>query len=257
MNRIIMCTMAALLMLAVAGCQEKSQTLPPGPIGDDPILTAESPQDLLVNAIQETEDIAEWSGPGRVTGEKQIMQKATADTLYIYGEVTPEGYGAVVTERHSYPRGIPLITVRKSHGREGGRIVSEVHQYTSRQTFQSNDPAQSSITELYALSRDTIVTYVRRNGVLETYTFRLPVLTTTIGTTAGSTRLVSRFARAGDIVVETRDGNGTLIQTRINTGMTDGSLLTITQYPNGSWRSVRTVGRADGSVVRENRASTP
>ena len=248
-----------LLAAILLGCHKDQTTSPSSPPDDTGVLPTETPQDLLLAAIQEVEALSDWSGPGRVTGASttKVLLKADADTLYIYGEVTAEGYGATVTETHSYPKGIPLITVRKSHGEDGGRIVSEVRRYTSRQTFSRNEPAQSSITEVYALSQDTIVTYVRRNGVLETYTFRLPVVTVTIASTAENTRHVSRFARAGEILVETRDGNGRLLQTRRNTGLADGSLITRTEYPDGSWRSTRTLGRADGSILRENRSSTP
>lgn len=245
-----------LLLLAaaiLAGCNKDKVVSPVDPGSDVNILPTESPQDLLVSAIQEVEDLAEWSGPARFasSAEKQVFSKSNADTTYIYGGVTPEGYGAVVTEKHTYPKGIPLITVTKSYGNGLGRIVSEVRRYISRQTFQRNEPAQSSITELYALSRDTIVTYVRRNGVLETYTFRLPVVTVTIGTTAEDTRRLTRFARGGIIVVETRDGNGILLQTRENSALADGSLVTRTVYADLSWRRVRTLGRGDGSILHE------
>lgn len=243
----------------LAGCHKDEVDSPVDPGSDATILPTETPQDLLIAAIQGVEDLSDWSGPGRVTTAvgTEVVLKAEADTLYIYGEVTPEGYGATVTETHSYPKGIPLITVRKSHGREGGRIVSEVRRYTSVQTFHRNEPAQSSVTEVYALSQDTIVTYVRRNGILETYTFRLPVVTVTVASSAENTRRVGRFARAGEVLVETRDGNGRLLQTRRSSGWADGSLITRTDYPDGTWRSTRTLGRADGSILRESRSSTP
>jgi hypothetical protein len=249
-----------LLVLAtalLAGCRKDEGDSPIDPGSDVTILPTESPQDLLVSAIQSVEDLAEWSGPARFTGfsGKQVLSKGNADTVYIYGEVTPDGYGAVVTEKHTYPKGIPLITVTKSYGNGSGRIVSEVRRYISRQTFERNEPAQSSVTELYALSQDTIVTYVRRNGLLETYTFRLPVVTVTVGSTVEATRRLTRFARGGTIVVETRDGSGTLLQNRENSALADGSLITRTIYADLSWRSVRTLGRADGSILHETSSS--
>ena len=248
-----------LLAAFLLGCHKDQIDSPTSPPDNTEVLPTETPQDLLIATIQEVEDLSDWSGPGRVTtavGTKVVL-KAEADTLYIYGQVTPQGYGATVTETHSYPKGIPLITVRKTHGREGGRIVSEVRRYTSSQAFQRNEPAQSSITEVYALSQDTIVTYVRRNGVQETYTFRLPVVTVTVASSPENTRRVARFARAGEVLVETRDGNGRLLQTRRSSGWADGSLITRTDYPDGTWRSTRTLGRVDGSILRENQSSTP
>lgn len=253
-------TIFVVLLVAalLTGCHKDEALSPIDPGSDATILPTESPQDLLVSAIQQVEDLAEWSGPARfaTSAVKQVLSKGSADTTYIYGEVTPEGYGAVVTEKHTYPKGIPLITVTKSYGNGSGRIVSEVRRYISRQAFLRDEPAQSSITELYALSRDTIVTYVRRNSILETYTFRLPVVTATIATTAEDTRRLTRFARGGIIVVETRDGNGSLLQTRENSALADGSLVTRTIYADLSWRTVRTLGRADGSILKESRSST-
>jgi hypothetical protein len=245
-----------LLASLLVGCRRELAVSPFEASEDWAVLPSESPQDLLVSAIQEVEELADWSGPARFTG-RRILSKSEAETTYVYGELTSDGYGAVVTERHTYPKGIPLITVRKSHGNSGGRIISEVYRFISLQTFQQNTPAQSSITELLALSQDTILTLVRRNGVLETYTFRLPVVTSSVGATPAETRRLTRFARGGAIVVETRDGDGLLLQSRENSALPDGSLVTRTDYPDLSWRSVRTLGQADGSILRETRSSTP
>ncbi len=246
----------ALLILAgvlLAGCRKDAVDSTVNPSDDPDILPTESPQDLLIAAIKNVEDLADWSGPARFTGVKarEVLSKTAEDTTFVYGQVTTEGYGAVVTERRTYPRGILLITVTKSYGNAAGRIVSEVKRYVSRETFLNDDPASWSRTELYALTRDTIITYVTRNGLQETYSFRLPVVTGTITSTPEASRQNLRFARDHKIVTETRDGNGVLLQTRENSAMPDGSLITFTLYSDGTWRSARTLGRADGSILRE------
>jgi hypothetical protein len=242
-----------LVAAILAGCNKDLVDSPVDPGRDTSILPVDTPQDLLVAAIQTIEDLADWSGPARfvTSAGKRVLLKTDADTTYIYGALTQEGYGAVVTEKHTYPKGIPLITVTKSYGNAAGRIVSEVNRYISRGTFLDDEPASSSRTELYALYRDTIITYIRRNGVQETYTFRLPVVTGTIASTLEATRQTIRFAREYKIVVETRDGTGALLQTRENSAMPDGSLITFTRYSDGTWKSARTLGRADGSILRE------
>ncbi len=246
-------TFLILAAVLLAGCRKDAVDSTVNPSDDLTVLPTESPQDLLVSAIQTVEDLADWSGPARFTtsGVKQILLKTSADTTYIYGELTPEGYGAVVTERRTYPRGILLISVTKSYGNSAGRVVSEVKRYVSRETFLNDEPASWSQTEVYALTRDTIITYVSRNGLQETYTFRLPVVTGTIAASPEATRHAVRFARDRKIVTETRDGNGTLVQTRESSAMPDGSLVTLTTYSDGTWRSSRTLGRADGSILRE------
>ncbi len=249
-SAVILLVLAALV---IAGCRKDAVDSPVDPTDDQTVLPTESPQDLLVSAIKTVEDLADWSGPARFIGSsaKQVFCKTTDDTTFIYGQVTSDGYGAVVTERHTYPRGILLITVTKSYGNAAGRIVSEVKRYVSRETFLTEEPASWSQTELYALIRDTIITYVTRNGLQQTFSFRLPVVTGTIAASPEATRYTTRFAQDHKIVTETRDGNGTLVQTRENSAMPDGSLITVTRYSDGTWRSSRTLGRADGSVLRE------
>lgn len=249
-NIVVLLILAGVLL---AGCRRDATDSTVNPSDDPNILPTESPQDLLIAAIKTVEELADWTGPARFTGSnsRDVLSKTTDDTTFIYGEVTDEGFGAVVTERHTYPRGILLITVTKSYGNAAGRIVSEVKRYVSRETFLNDDPASWSRTELYALTRDTIITYVSRNGLQETYSFRLPVVTGTIAASPEATRQNVRFARDHKIVTETRDGNGTLLQTRENSAMPDGSLITFTMYSDGTWRSSRTLGRSDGSILRE------
>lgn len=249
-NAFVLLILAGVLL---AGCRRDAADSTVEPTDDQTIVPTESPQDLLIAAIKNVEDLADWSGPARFTGSsaREVLLKTADDTTFIYGEVTTEGLGAVVTERHTYPRGILLITVTKSYGNAAGRIVSDVKRYVSRESFLNDDPASWSTTELFALTRDTIITHVSRNGLQETYSFRLPVLTGTIASTPEASRQNLRFARDHKIVTETRDGNGALLQTRESSAMPDGSLITFTLYSDGTWRNARTLGRADGSILRE------
>ncbi len=59
-----------------------------------------------------------------------------------------------------------LITVRKSYGKENGHVVTETKRYISHSDFLIDNPQQSNITEVFGLSRDTIVTHVtqKRNA---------------------------------------------------------------------------------------------
>ena len=155
------------------------------------------------------------------------------------------------TERHAYPKGLLLITVRKSYGKPTTRIVSETERYISFEDFLNNSTQQSNITEVYGLSSDTLVTHVTRNGTLETYTFRLPVITRTTNPLDGSIRVTSRFGDAGTVKSETRDGSGNLIQSRSTYGDSTGALTTYTAFADSSWRMVRSTGQADGSILRE------
>jgi hypothetical protein len=217
-------------------------------------------EDFLISALENLDAIADWTGvnenakrtsilPAR--NQKTVLAKTSIDTIYIYGAVTEDGYGATITERYTHPKGLFLITVRKSYGKENGHVVTETKRYVSHSDFLNDNPQQSNITEVFGLSRDTIVTHVLRNGTLETYTFRLPVVTRTINPQDGSVKVSSRFALDSMVVTEVRDGNGILAQLRKTYGRSEGSLVTRTEYADSTWRQVRTLGRADGSILRE------
>jgi hypothetical protein len=206
----------------------------------------ESGEQLLFDAIDEMTAISEWSG----NAGSSVLRKESADSVFVYGAVTPSGLGAVVTERHTHPKGLLLITVRTSYGTPG-RIVSDVKQFDSYESFRSGEPQQTTVTEVLPASRDTIVTRVLRNGITETYTFRLPVVTRVTNQTAQTVRITSRYASAGGVVTEVTDENQALIRRTTNSALASGALQTRTDLPDGSWRVVTSLGKADGSISRE------
>ncbi len=230
---------------------------------DPKFMMEEEPQgeEYLIAFVDELDQLAD-AGPGvrstmlpvdvpQSAMRRTVIRTSAADTTFVYGELTPTGLGAVVTERHQYPKGILLITVRKTHGLPGGGVVSQTKKYITFADLSSDNPQQSTITEVAGLSGDTILTHVVRNGILETYTFRLPVVTRVVNPADGSVRVTSRFGAAGAVVSEVRDGSGSLIQLRRNNGLADGSIVSYTHFADSTWRNVRTVGEADGTVFRE------
>ncbi|MCX6132610.1 MAG: hypothetical protein NTU47_02255 [Ignavibacteriales bacterium] len=225
-------------------------------------------EDFLISALDEVQAIADWSdsfrnGPSArlsgnpAPGNKTILSITSTDTVYIYGQIIPGGYGAVVTERYARPKGLLLITVRKTYGKANGHIVTESKRYASYADHLSDNPQQKTVTEMYGTQTDTIVTHVLRNGTLQTYTFRLPVVTRVINPQDGSIRITSRYASNGKILSKVTDGDGNLVQLRSSYGQSDGSTITRTEYPDGSWSQVRTHGEADGTVTRETTSGLP
>jgi hypothetical protein len=284
-------TLSLLILVFVGGCERGNQLTQPTELPEIPPLEFEATgEDFLISAIDEIHAIADWTNFTRTgssaitTGlserseakstvgmsipqvfgrdqnlapalpskeNKMVLSKTATDTIYIYGEVTPDGYGAVVTERYARPKGLLLITVRKSHGKENGHIITQTKRYISYAHLLNDNPQQTNVTELFGLSADTIVTHVLRNGTLETFTFRLPVITRVVNPQDGSIRVTTRYGANGYVISEVRDGNGSLIQLRRNSGQADGSLVTRTEFPDSSWRQVRTVGQVDGTILRE------
>ncbi|MBE0555630.1 MAG: hypothetical protein IH628_00210 [Proteobacteria bacterium] len=169
---------AVMLIAALAGCRENPIRNSEGVLSESPTRIPDSPQDLLIGTLDELIRISEGLPNGLLYGGGRtlLLRKGAADTTYVYGELTPEGYGAVVTERHTYPRGIPLITVRKTYGKENNVIVSDLRRYTSLADLLSDRPEQAVLTEVSGLLQDTILTRITRNTGIETHTFRLPVV---------------------------------------------------------------------------------
>ena len=236
--------------LSVIGCQQLSDH-PTAPGDSSAVEAAPTAEDLLIGAIDEVTSIADMPiGSSSSPHAVSIIQALSADSVYVYGTLTAEGLGAVVTERHTYPKGILLISVRKSFARNGA-MVTDTKQYTSQANFRSDLPDQSVTTEVLPLSRDTILTHVLRNSTTETYTFRLPVVSSTVNQLTHTTRVTSRFPSAGSIVSEVTDETGALIRRTISTALSGGAIESRTEYPDGSWRTVTTLGRADGSIFRQ------
>jgi hypothetical protein len=252
-----------LASLTFVACQLRLQIPSATDVLDIPKYEFEATgEDYLVSALEEVHAIADWadtftngsslSVPNDASlSKKLILAKTATDTVYIYGQVIAGGYGAVVTERYAYPKGLLLITIRKTYGKENGHIVTETKRYSSHTNFHNDNPQQTNVTELFGLQKDTIVTYVLRNGRLETYTFHLPVITKVVNPQDASVRVTTRYASNGAIVSKVEDGGGNLIQLRRSFGQADGSTVTRTEFPDRSWKQVRTLGQADGTILRE------
>jgi hypothetical protein len=241
------------LLILLSGCRRDSLHLtePPAAQGTE---TPETGEQLLCDAIDAMTSIAEWTGyPGSQPAPETVPAgtgNTAADSVFVYGTVTSGGLGVVVTERHTHPKGLLLITVRRSYGTPG-RIVSEVAKFDTYEGFRAGKPAQTTVTEICPASRDTIVTHVIRNGITESYTFRLPVVTRVENQVAGTVRITSRYAGAGGVVTEVTDENQSLIRRTTNSALPSGALCTRTDLPDGSWKIVTSLGNADGSVSRE------
>ncbi len=250
-----------LAALTLAACELRLQIPPTSDAPDMPKYEFEATgEDYLVSALDEVHAIADWAetftnGPNRsISNDASVEQRSTLaktaiDTAYIYGQIIAGGYGAVVTERYAYPKGLLLITIRKTYGKENGHVVTETKRYASHTDFRNDNPQQTNVTELFGLQRDTIVTYVLRNGRLETYTFRLPVITRVVNPQDGSIRVTTRYASGGAVVSKVQDGDGNLVQLRKSFGEANGSVVTRTEFPDRSWRQVRTLGQADGTIL--------
>ena len=255
--------------LLLASCEMRLQI--PSSTNAPDIATYEfeaTGEDFLISALDEVQAIADWSESFQnglsprlseltSTDKKPLLMITSTDTVYIYGQIIPGGYGAVVTERYARPKGLLLITVRKTYGKGNGHIVTETKRYASYADHRNDNPQQSNVAEMYGTQSDTIVTHVLRNGTLQTYTFRLPVVTRVVNPQDGSIRITSRYASNGEIHSKTTDGDGNLVQLRRSYGQSDGSTVTRTEYTDGSWRQVRTHGEADGTVTRETTSGLP
>jgi hypothetical protein len=251
---------AFVIIAILVSCERSKQTTENTQSTDIPEYQFEATgEDYLISALEELDAIADMNNISasvkgvKISSEnpKLTLAKASIDTVIVYGAVITGGYGATITERFTHPKGLLLITIRKSYGKQNGHVVTDTKRYISHADYLNDNPQQSNITEVFGLSSDTIVTHVLRNGTLETYTFRLPVVTRTINPQDGSIKVSTRYALDSMVVTEVRDGNGVLSQLRKTYGLSDGSLISRTEYADSTWRQVRTLGRSDGSILRE------
>jgi hypothetical protein len=248
---------ACVLAAALMGCTENPSENADWSRTRSVPLPPDAPHELLLGVLDEIQSISDGLSEAHTSkiGARLVLQKGAADTLIVYGQRTADGYGAVVSERRSYPRGILLITVRKTYGKENNTIVSELRRYTTYAALAADEPEQSTLTEVTGLSQDTILTKVTRNGRTETYTFRMPVVTVTLKSDPAQSRRVRRYAQNGEILVETQDGTGQHLQLQRHSTASDGSLIVLTEYPDGTWRRSRTLGQSDGTILRETTTS--
>lgn len=178
----------------------------------------QSPTTLINLTINEFEDIHEWTIAGKPMGKENALLKTNstnADSIWIYG-IEKNGIGMVVTEKHTYPKGLLLITKNYKYGivryeiKNGvvvnytPALVSITEKFISWQQYNQNKPETKTIVELYPDSTGAIIShvtkYVKDRMMKETYTFKQPIITVD-----RSKNL--RIVKKGDI---NRDGIATL-----------------------------------------------
>jgi hypothetical protein len=225
----------------------------------------DTPEALVIDAIKNFEEVHEWILAGKPFGKRNALLKVdqvNADSTWIYGDTLTGGIGVVITEKHSYPKGLLLITKNYKYGDYANlTIVSINERYISWSQYNSGTPETKTKTELTFESApsEAIVTHITRwtknVQTRESYTFRNPIIT--IDNSRGTKTV--RKAKPNDevIVTETYDlSTNNLLQSRW-TGASptySGGFFTRTNnYDNGtlvSWTKTTTVGQADGSIKR-------
>jgi hypothetical protein len=196
----------------------------------------DTPEALVIDALKNFEEVHEWILAGKPFGKQNALLKVdqvNADSTWIYGDTLTGGIGVVITEKHSYPKGLLLITKNYKYGignNDPGdptsvkKIVNWTKKYISWTQYRNDTPEQEVKTELYS-EDNKIVTYITRknkNGIVtrESYTFKNPIVT---------------VINSRDLKI-VRKGNGST-----------GDVETLTyQNSTGKLLSVRSVGSSAG-----------
>jgi hypothetical protein len=196
----------------------------------------DTPEALVIDALKNFEEVHEWIIAGKPFGKQNALLKVdqiNADSTWIYGDTLTGGIGVVITEKHSYPKGLLLITKNYKYGigtNEPGnpadvkKIVNWTKKYVSWTQFRDDTPEQEVKTELYS-ENNKITTHITRknkNGIVtrESYTFKDPIVTVVYGRDLKIVRKASDYS---------------------------GDIETLTyQYSTGKLLSVRAVGSAAG-----------
>lgn len=225
----------------------------------------DSPTTLLNESLNEFENIHEWILAGRPMGKQNAVfkfDKSTADSVWIYGDTLQGGIGVVITEKHSYPKGLLLITKNYKYGDYANlKIVSITERFISWSQYNNNSPETKIKTELTFESAPskTIITHITKwtKGIQtrETYYFREPVIT--IDNSRGIKTVRQADPNNEVIVTETRDlTTNKLLQSRWTgpSSTYQGGFFTRTNnYEDGnlvSWTKTTTVGQGDGSIIK-------
>lgn len=242
----VLLSLVSFLLLSITGCRKDLSTAPDSSTGGSSSLSESIGKEYLVAVLDELDAIA----AAEIPVSRMTFAKSTAESVFVYGAVSPTGTGMVVTERHTYPKGILLITVKKSYGGADGRIVSGTWKYTSPANMAAGNADEWSVTEVYAAVADTIITKVTKSTGTETYTFTLPVVTVSVNTSTDVTQTTTRKAVGHAVVSEIMDEDGALVKRTTSLGLASGAVRTLTEQSDGSWRDVVTLGQADGSVLK-------
>ncbi len=225
----------------------------------------DSPSALVIDALKQFEDIHDWILAGKPIGKENALFKVdntTADSIWIYGDTLTGGIGVVITEKHSYPKGLLLITKNYKYGDYANlEIVSITERFISWTQYNNKTPETKTETRLTFESAPSkaIVTHIKRwtKNIMtrESYTFREPIITID---NSKQTKTI-RLAKPNDEVIATEIYDlttNTLLQSRW-TGASStyqGGFFTRTNnYNNGSlvsWTKTTTVGKPDHSILR-------
>lgn len=222
----------------------------------------DTPATLLNESLKAFEEIHEWILAGKPFGKQNALLKVNADSVWIYGDTLTGGIGVIVTEKHSYPKGLLLITKNYKYGDyQNLKIISITERFISWTQYNNNQPETKTKTEITFESAPskTIITHItkwtRNIQTRETYQFKEPVITID---NSKNLKTVRKADPNNEVIVT--EVYNTLTNELIYSRWTgpsstyNGGFFTRTNnYENGniiSWTKTTTVGQPDRSILR-------
>lgn len=251
-----------IILLSMLGCSKPTET--EYTYTTKPQIN-ESPTTLLNESLKAFEELHEWILAGKPIGKHNAIfkfNKQTADSIWIYGDTLPGNIGVVITEKHSYPKGLLLITKNYKYGDyDRLEIVSIAEKFISWTQYHNKTPETKTITQISFANppSKTIITHITKwtKGIQtrETFTFKEPIIT--IDNSKGIKTIRQADPSNEVIVTEIREiSTNKIIQSKW-TGPSStykGGFFTRTNnYDNGnliSWTKTTTLGKPDGSIIK-------
>ncbi|MCL5266758.1 MAG: hypothetical protein M1469_01480 [Bacteroidetes bacterium] len=262
-----------LAFLIFSGC-EKSNNHVTDTGSKPPSISKDEALSIVNEVIDDFEFIHESMLHGSVlrktapTKSQPIVLTVASDSIFVYGDTaTIHGFlhGMIVTEKHSHPKGLLLITRSSKYAPSNSiGIASVTERYISWSQYHTGTPelrTESVIQPQFSSGTDsTIEAHITRTKgsvtLSETFRFTSPIITLDLSRNTKTVRAADPSAE--QIVTATYDATtGTMLSKRA-TGQADvppyGGFYTQTyNYTSGeltSWVKTTTRGQADRSVLK-------
>jgi len=110
---------------ALSGCDKAdsvTSNIPDATLPQEYQLTGEQ---LLTQSLDDIQALSDWAASAsqaQLNSPLPLDKSANvaADSTFVYGQLSPEGYGSVITVKYGHPKGILLITLKRAHGEAEG-----------------------------------------------------------------------------------------------------------------------------------------
>ena len=232
------------LLITLVSCTEKDDPFTQGAEGIS--VDEISVKQELIEAVDNLLIIADYAFSGQDGLRAPMLDE---DTVYVRGKED----GSIETEKHTFVKGAPFISVKLTHGNSDLSTETITRTYDSEQDLTNGAASSEKVTSIIGIASGQIKTTVKRNETAVYNTFKTPVVTVKRDVTTKR----QGVADGAIEVVRTRTDDGSLISRTLIYGRDDGAIVTKRIYADNSWEIAAVKGRADGAIEKTITTSDP